>query len=146
MKVLRTIVIQKCIHHSRSSQRSIELVHTSSSSLAMIHKSQQYNTKYYHTYQYHTHYLVYCCDLCIPVVLLAVCTNSIVLYAMSGSCCAVYTSELCVVVLISNVRFCTKMSSCFLVFALMVLSAFLLFVQLSWTMFLHYSAVVLIGG
>jgi hypothetical protein len=38
------------------------------------------------------------------------------------------------------------MSSCFLVFALMVLSAFLLFVQLSWTMFLHYSAVVLIGG
>ena len=66
---------------------------------------------------------------------------------MSGSCCAVYTSELCVVVLISNVRFvCTKMSSCFLVFALMVLSAFLLFVQLSWSMFLHYSAVVLIGG
>ena len=47
--VLRTLVIQKCIHHSRSSQRSIELVHTSSSSLA-IHKSQQYNTKYYHTY------------------------------------------------------------------------------------------------
>ena len=66
---------------------------------------------------------------------------------MSGSCCAVYTSELCVVVLISNVRFCTKMSSCFLVlFALMVLSAFLLFVQLSWSMFLHYSAVVLVGG
>ena len=144
--VLRTIVIQKCIHHSRSSQRSIELVHTSSSSLA-IHKSQQYFTKQIlsHILVSRTHYL-YCCDLCIPVVLLAVCTNSIVLCAMSGSCCAVYTSELCVVVLISNVRFCTKMSSCFLVFALMVLSAFLLFVQLSWTMFLHYSAVVLIGG
>ena len=68
---------------------------------------------------------MYCCDLCIPVVLLAVyTTNSIVLCAVSGSCsCSVYTSELCVVVLISYVRFCTIMS-CF-VFALMVLSAFL---------------------
>ena len=55
-----------------------------------------------------SHYLVYCCDLCILVVLLAVCTNSIVLCAVSGYCFAVYTSELCVVVLISYVRFCTK--------------------------------------
>ena len=88
--VLRTIVIQKCIHHSRSSQRSIELVHTSSSSLA-INKSQQYFTKQIlsHILVSRTHFL-YCCDLCmIPVVLLAVCTNSIVLCAVSGSCCAV---------------------------------------------------------
>jgi len=105
VKVLRTIVIQKCIHHSRSSsQRSIELVHTSSSSLA-IHKSQQYFTKQIlsHILVSRTHYL-YCCDLCIPVVLLAVCTHSIVLCAVSGSCCAVYTSELCVVVLMHKLR------------------------------------------
>jgi hypothetical protein len=148
--VLRTIVIQKCIHHSRSSQRSIELVHTSSSSLA-INKSQQYFTKQIlsHILVSRTHYL-YCCDLCIPVVLLAVCTNSIVLCAVSGSCCAVYTSELCVVVLMHKLRALLYVLKCrpvcFLVFALMVLSAFLLFfVQLSWIMFLHYSA-VLIGG
>ena len=113
----------------------------------MIHKSQQYNTKYYHTYQYHAHTIWCTAVICVflLLVLLAVCTNdSIVLCAMSGSCCAVYTSELCVVVLMHKLRALLYVLKCrpvcFLVFVLMVLSAFLLFfVQLSWIMFLHYS-------
>ena len=76
-----------------------------------------------------------CCERLLPVVLYTV-----------------YTSELCVVVVLMHTKLRALLyvlkcrPVCFIVFALMVLSAFLLFfVQLSWIMFLHYSA-VLIGG